>query len=167
MTRAVNGGGVPAPSALTRQHTRHPIAALQADAAGADQAHGAGAVPRNRSLIHTPAVTRSTGPVRPAGPVRDPRPTARTPDAWAHRAATAGPGRVVGGGSGWRSQSADMRIRHVLAGVRFPAERWELIACADAYGADWTTLNELHALPAARYLNMNEVLIAVGNANQV
>ncbi len=32
--------------------------------------------------------------------------------------------------------SAAQRLRHVLAGQQFPAERWQLIVGAELYGAD-------------------------------
>ena len=53
------------------------------------------------------------------------------------------------------------RLQQVLAGQRFPAERWELIVGADHYGADALTKNELHALPAVRFRSLADVLHAV------
>ena len=54
-----------------------------------------------------------------------------------------------------------VRLQQVLAGQRFPAERWELIVVADLYGADALTKAELHALPAVRFRSLADVLHAV------
>ena len=56
------------------------------------------------------------------------------------------------------------RLRHVLAGQRFPAERWELVAGAEAYGADELTRRDLWILPAGRYATVAEVVRAVEQA---
>jgi hypothetical protein len=53
------------------------------------------------------------------------------------------------------------RLRHVLAGQRFPAERWELIVGAEHYGADGLSLRELRELPATRFRSFGDVLLAV------
>lgn len=53
------------------------------------------------------------------------------------------------------------RLRHVLAGQRFPAERWELTVTAEFYGADARSRRELAALPPRRYGSLGEVLLAV------
>lgn len=53
------------------------------------------------------------------------------------------------------------RLRQVLADQRFPAERWELIAAAEIYGADLVTRNELHALQPLRFQCLADVLLAV------
>ena len=54
-----------------------------------------------------------------------------------------------------------VRLQQVLAGQRFPAERWELIVVADLYGADALTKAELHGLPAVRFRSLADVLHAV------
>lgn len=59
------------------------------------------------------------------------------------------------------------RLRHVLAGQRFPAERWEIITCAELYGADTQTRRDLQALPAVRYQGIGDVLLAVERARAV
>ena len=43
------------------------------------------------------------------------------------------------------------RLRAVLASQTFPAERWELLAAAEFYGADARTRAELRGIPAGRY----------------
>ncbi len=53
------------------------------------------------------------------------------------------------------------RLRQVLAGQRFPAERWELITGAEHYGADAETRRDLQRLPAARFRSLADVLHAV------
>jgi hypothetical protein len=59
--------------------------------------------------------------------------------------------------------SAAQRLRHVLAGQRFPAERWQLIAGAEFYGADTQSRHELHALPPKRYASLAEVLATISS----
>ncbi len=53
------------------------------------------------------------------------------------------------------------RLEQVLSGQRFPADRWELITSAEAYGADTVSLSELHSLPAVRFRSLADVLHAV------
>jgi hypothetical protein len=53
------------------------------------------------------------------------------------------------------------RLRYVLAGLSFPVNRWELIAFAEHYGADATTLRELHMLPQRRYWSLPDVIGAI------
>ena len=55
------------------------------------------------------------------------------------------------------------RLRQVLQDVPFPAERWQLVAWADHYGADATTMRELRELPARRYLSVEHVLHRVAD----
>lgn len=57
--------------------------------------------------------------------------------------------------------NAAQRLRHVLAGQQFPAERWQLIVGAEFYGADAQTRLELHALPPRRYASLAEVLTTI------
>jgi hypothetical protein len=60
--------------------------------------------------------------------------------------------------------SAAQRLRHVLAGQQFPAERWQLIVGAELYGADAQSRTELQALPPRRYLSLAEVLSTIEGA---
>ena len=53
------------------------------------------------------------------------------------------------------------RLGYVLDRVSFPVERWELIALAEHYGADATTLHDLRALSDGRYASPTEVLNAI------
>ena len=60
-----------------------------------------------------------------------------------------------------------LRLRQVLAGQRFPAARWELIAAAEMYGADLVTRSDLRALPPVRFRSLAEVLLAVEGTSSV
>jgi len=57
------------------------------------------------------------------------------------------------------------RIRHVLAGLAFPAEKWQLIMHAEDYGADSATRADLWGLPAGTYDGIAAVLVALGPAS--
>jgi Protein of unknown function (DUF2795) len=57
--------------------------------------------------------------------------------------------------------SAAQRLRHVLAGQQFPAERWQLIVGAEFYGADAQSRRELQTLPPKRYTSLAEVLSTI------
>jgi hypothetical protein len=54
------------------------------------------------------------------------------------------------------------RIAQVLDGLRYPAERWQVIAQADHYGADSVTRAQLVALPVRAYVDLGAVLVALG-----
>jgi hypothetical protein len=58
----------------------------------------------------------------------------------------------------------DQRLRHVLAGLSFPARRWEVIAEAEHYGADAHTRRELRALPEGRFESFAALLWALERA---
>ena len=49
----------------------------------------------------------------------------------------------------------------MLDGLSFPVDRWELIARAEHYGADATTLHELRALAERRYGSLTDVINAI------
>ena len=53
------------------------------------------------------------------------------------------------------------RLRFVLNGTSFPADRWELIARAEYYGADPATLRELHGLEQRRYAGLTDIIDAI------
>lgn len=59
-----------------------------------------------------------------------------------------------------------MRLRQVLDGLSYPAERWQIVTWAELYGADTLTRAELAALPAGSYHAIGEIIAAVlaGNA---
>ena len=52
------------------------------------------------------------------------------------------------------------RLGYVLDGLSFPVQRWELIARAEHYGADATTLDELRSVPEGRYGSLTDVVNA-------
>ena len=53
------------------------------------------------------------------------------------------------------------RFRYALAGLRFPAERWQIVAWANDYGADAFTMDDLHNLPRRSYRDIRDVIDAV------
>jgi uncharacterized protein DUF2795 len=62
-----------------------------------------------------------------------------------------------------RSLRADtQRISQVLAGLDFPAAKWQLIMYAEEYGADSTTRADLWSLPTGIYTDLSRVLAALG-----
>lgn len=64
-----------------------------------------------------------------------------------------------------RGTQADVqRVRHVLAGLAFPAAKWQLIIHAEDYGADARTRADLWALPSGDYPDLRSVLVALGLA---
>ena len=50
------------------------------------------------------------------------------------------------------------RSRYALAGLSFPAERWQIIPWANDYGADAITLHDLHNLPRQSYRTISEAI---------
>lgn len=62
-----------------------------------------------------------------------------------------------------RNPRADVRrLSYVLAGIPFPAAKWQLIMHAEEYGADAASRAELWALPASSYPDLRSVLSALG-----
>jgi hypothetical protein len=62
-----------------------------------------------------------------------------------------------------RDISADaQRISQVLAGLRYPAARWQVLAEADHYGADSASRAQLWTLPAGVYEDLSSVLVELG-----
>jgi hypothetical protein len=55
------------------------------------------------------------------------------------------------------SRSVDQRVRQVLHGLRFPAEKWQIVTQAEIYGADATTRDLFHQLPMREYQSWTEV----------
>jgi hypothetical protein len=53
------------------------------------------------------------------------------------------------------------RVSQVLAGMVFPAAKWQLVMQSEAYGADAATRAELWALPTGTYADLRSVLDAV------
>lgn len=62
-----------------------------------------------------------------------------------------------------RNPRADVRrISQVLAGIPFPAAKWQLIMHAEAYGADAASRAELWGLPTGSYPDLPSVLASLG-----
>ncbi len=54
------------------------------------------------------------------------------------------------------------RVSQVLAGMSFPAAKWQLIIHGEDYGADATTRSQLWGLPAGVYADLRAVHAALG-----
>ncbi|GAA1846552.1 hypothetical protein GCM10009836_27650 [Pseudonocardia ailaonensis] len=62
-----------------------------------------------------------------------------------------------------RTVRADVaRLAQVLAGLRYPAAKWQIIAHADHYGADSVSTAQLWSLPVAVYQDLAAVCVALG-----
>jgi Protein of unknown function (DUF2795) len=59
------------------------------------------------------------------------------------------------------SRADTERVTQVLAGLVFPAAKWQLIMKAEEYGADGATRAELWALPTGSYRDLPAVLGAL------
>jgi hypothetical protein len=53
------------------------------------------------------------------------------------------------------------RLRRALVDVDFPAEKTEMVRCADEAGADEDTVRALKAVPPVTYSSLDELLRAV------
>jgi len=54
------------------------------------------------------------------------------------------------------------RISDVLADLCYPAQKWQVLAEADHYGADSASRSQLWALPAGTYPDLDSVLEELG-----
>jgi hypothetical protein len=62
-----------------------------------------------------------------------------------------------------RTVRADVaRLAQVLAGLPYPAAKWQIIAHADGYGADSVSAAQLWSLPVAVYADLTAVCAALG-----
>lgn len=62
-----------------------------------------------------------------------------------------------------RTQRTDVvRLGHVLAGLTYPAAKWQLVAHADHYGADAVSRAQLWSLPPGTYGDLAAVCQALG-----
>jgi hypothetical protein len=59
-----------------------------------------------------------------------------------------------------------LRVAAVLEQLRFPAVRWQIIAEADHYGADWQTRTELERLPIGNYLDVAAVVSMISASSR-
>ena len=70
------------------------------------------------------------------------------------------PDRAVSGGM-VMAELNDVQMRSVLAGMSYPAFRWEIIVWAEYNGAGPSVLDALHEIPRRVYAGSEEVLAAV------
>jgi hypothetical protein len=54
-------------------------------------------------------------------------------------------------------QQATEIVRQVLAGLAFPAEKWQIVTQADLYGADTRTRQLLLGLPVREYRSPTDI----------
>jgi hypothetical protein len=66
------------------------------------------------------------------------------------------------GGNGHDARADAQRISQVLANLRYPAARWQVLAEADHYGADSTSRAQLWTLPTGVYDDLSDVLVELG-----
>ena len=52
-------------------------------------------------------------------------------------------------------------VARILDGLVFPAQRWEIVMCAEHYGADWYTRRQLARLPDGCYRDLDAVATAL------
>jgi uncharacterized protein DUF2795 len=52
-------------------------------------------------------------------------------------------------------------LREVLADLHYPAEKWEVIACAEIWGVDLDTRRMLYRLPVRTFDSVREVADAL------
>lgn len=55
------------------------------------------------------------------------------------------------------SRDHDLDLREVLGGLSYPADKWQIVACANVYGFDSAVRRTLYALPVRRYRSAAEV----------
>lgn len=51
-------------------------------------------------------------------------------------------------------------LARVLDGLRFPAEKWQIVTYAELYGADAGTCALLREIPLRQYWNLGEIVTA-------
>jgi hypothetical protein len=62
-----------------------------------------------------------------------------------------------------RTSRTDLaRIGQVLAGLTYPAAKWQIIAHADHYGADSLSAAQLWSLPVGTYPDLTAIGVALG-----
>lgn len=49
------------------------------------------------------------------------------------------------------------RLNEVLADLHYPAQKWEVITCAEIWGVDLETRRQLYGLPVRTFDNLREV----------
>jgi hypothetical protein len=63
---------------------------------------------------------------------------------------------------GMDSSDPGVDLREVLGNLSYPADKWQIVACAEVYGFDYATRRTLHALPVRRYSDPAEVVSVLG-----
>jgi hypothetical protein len=53
------------------------------------------------------------------------------------------------------------RLAEILADLQFPAEKWEVITCAEIWGVDLETRRRLYGLPVQTFESEREVVEAL------
>jgi hypothetical protein len=53
------------------------------------------------------------------------------------------------------------RLSQILGDLTYPAEKWQVTACADIYGVDMRTRRALYRLPARTYHDARDVAAAL------
>lgn len=59
------------------------------------------------------------------------------------------------------STDHDLDLRQVLDGLSYPADKWQIVACAEVYGFDSETRRALHNLPVRSYRSAADVAAAL------
>jgi hypothetical protein len=49
------------------------------------------------------------------------------------------------------------RLSEILGDLTYPAEKWQVTACADIYGVDMRTRRALYSLPVRTYRDVEDV----------
>lgn len=49
------------------------------------------------------------------------------------------------------------RLTEVLADLHYPAQKWEIITCAEIWGVDVETRRRLYGLPVRTFENLRQV----------
>jgi hypothetical protein len=53
------------------------------------------------------------------------------------------------------------RLTEILADLHFPAQKWEVITCAEIWGVDLETRRRLYGLPVRTFRDLREVVDAL------
>lgn len=55
------------------------------------------------------------------------------------------------------SNNEPARLSEILVDLHYPAEKWEVITCAEILGVDPETRRKLYGLPVRTYENVREI----------
>ena len=59
------------------------------------------------------------------------------------------------------------KLSKILGHVTYPAEKWQITACADIHGVDMRTRRALYGLPARPYRDVADVTRALATSSAV